>query len=400
MAANYKTIEMPTIELPVFKATGNARSWWVALAYGFAGAVVSIGLHLWVLVALAPKGSPSLADRFMSWDADRYRQIAQFGYPHALSYDPKTHVLQGDNLAFSPLYPVLTRWVHAVVGSWTGAAITVSWISLVVCLALVYRLAVDVYGPAAGLPAVLLVGVVQPMALIASIGYPDSGLYLSFGLAAMLCVRSKSWVLAGLFASLAGLTRPTGVAVTAAVCVMAVAAWRGMDHDTRQRAGAGCVLACVGSPAYLLWVGVHVHRMNAWFAVQQAGWGTHWDNGVSFWQFLTGIVLHANGDNPLVDVMTALTVIAYALFTLYCGRRSELGLMMVWPLTVLVLTVGQSNYSFVKPRLLLAAALCLLPLAKRLAEAAPSTRWTLLVCGSLLSAWWGAYMMDIWHYAF
>lgn len=399
MAIDFGTLEMPTIQLPRIKAARDSRSWWVAIANASVASAVSIALHLWVLLALAPAGSPGLWARVMSWDADLYRKVAQYGYPDKLTYAPKTHALQGSTLAFSPMYPFLERLVHTVTGSWTGAAMTVSWLSMAVCLTLVYRLALDLYGPAAALPAVVLVGCAQPMALVFALGYPDGGLYLSLGLAAILCARSKRWMCAGAFASLAGFTRPTGVAVTVAVGCMALAAWRESSQEDRHFSIAGTLLGCLGTPVFLIWVGLRVHHMNAWFAVQQAGWGTHWDNGASFWTFLTTSALHANGLDPMVDVVTALAVFGYTVLSLHAAHRSELGAMAAWPLVVVVMTVGQSNYTCVKARLLLAAALCLFPLAKRLSVWSPTARWTLLTSATLLSAWWGSAMLNVWHWA-
>lgn len=398
MSATYDTLEFPTVELPRVKAAKDARSWRTAILTASSVSVASVILHLWLMVALAPANSPGLWSRVMSWDANLYRQIAQYGYPKKLTYAPKTHALQGSNLAFSPLYPMLERAVHAVTGDWTAAAMTVSWVSMAVCLTLVHRLAVDLYGPAAALPAVVLVGAVQPMALVFTLGYPDGGLYLSMGLGAILCARSKRWMWAGALASLAGLTRPTGVAVTAAVGFMALAAWKSSSKNDRHYSIAGTLLGCLGTPLFLIWCGLRVHKMDAWFAVQQAGWGTHWDWGVSYWQFLTGSALHANGLDPMVDIVTALGVFAYAAFSVH-SARADLGAMAVWPLVVLLLTVGQSNYTCVKLRLLLAAGLCLLPLAKRLTAWSAVGRWSFLIGGTLLSCWWGYAMLNVWHWA-
>lgn len=393
------TIEIPTVQLPRFQEAKNHQSWRVAATRAVITSAVSITLHLWVLMALAPAGSPSLKGQVMSWDADLYRKIAEYGYPQHLTYNPKTHALLGDNFAFSPMYPLLERALHAVLGTWTGAAMAVSWLSMVVAMTLLHRLATDLYGPAAALPAVVLVGCAQPLALVFSLGYPDGGLYLSFGLAAVLCARSKRWTWAGVLASLAGLTRPTGVAVTATVGVLALAAWRSSSSDERHFSIAGSMIGCFGTPGYLLWVGLRTGHMNAWFAVQQAGWGTHWDNGASFWKFLTTTALHANGVDPMVDIVTVLGIFGYAVLAVHSAHRRELGALAVWPLMVLVLTLGQSNYTCVKLRLLLAASVCVLPLAKRLTMWSPTARWTLLVSATLLSAWWGSVMLNVWHWA-
>ena len=46
------------------------------------------------------------------------------------------------------------------------------------------------------------------------------------------------------------------------------------------------LIALAGVPSYLLWVGLRVGDMNAWFKIQTAGWGTTFDWGSSTWDFL------------------------------------------------------------------------------------------------------------------
>lgn len=380
-------------------AAATMRDWRPAALSGVLVTAASITLHLLTLRLMAPAGSQSVWQRLMPWDADLYRQIAQNGYPKALTYDPTTHQLQGSNLAFSPLYPLLERLLHTVIPSWTGTALTLSWVMMAIALALVHRLATNLYGPTAGLPAAVLVGCAQPMAIVFALGYPDGGLYLTLGIAAILGARSKHWLCAGCFAFLAGLTRPTGLAVAATITVMAAAAWRRSDNPQRLFSVAGTLLGCYGFPAWLLWVGLRVHHLDAWFAIQQAGWGTHWDYGLTLWRFITTTALPGTGVDPLADKVVAVIVIGYAVYILRSARRSKLGVLAVWPLTVLVLAIGSSNDANIKPRLLLAAGLCFLPAARWLGQVTAPWRWSLLGPACLLSAWWGAYMLDVWHWA-
>jgi hypothetical protein len=224
--------------------------------------------------------------------------------------------------------------------------------------------------------------------------YSES-LFLAFAAGTLLALHRRSWLAAGVLALLAGLTRPAAVAVIAALGV-AVLLDALRERRLSWRPTAALALACCGTPAYLLWVGVHTGRADAWFAIQEAGWGTHWDNGGSFFDFLGQTLAHGDGWIPVSTALLLLAVLACTAFAWWDGGWPPL---LVYGTAVTVLTIGQSNYYHSKLRLLIPALVFLLPLARALARARTRAAVVALAAASLFGCWFGAYMLTVWPYA-
>jgi hypothetical protein len=158
----------------------------------------------------------------------------------------------------------------------------------------------------------------------------------------------------------------------------------------------GAVLALAAVPAYIVWVGLRVGNMDAWFQIQTAGWGTTFDYGRSTWSFFTG-TLHA-GDGFVGMSVVAILVAALAALMIAVRRTAWLP-FTVYGVIVFGLVVGQAGYYHSKPRLLLPALLILLPAAFAAARARPRTAIVWLSLYGLVGLWYGAYMLTVWHYA-
>ncbi|MBC3843447.1 DUF2029 domain-containing protein [Streptacidiphilus sp. 4-A2] len=208
-------------------------------------------LHCLLLLWL-DNPTESFASRFHVWDASFYVEIAQSGYPHGYTY--ANGALTGNNLAFFPLYPLLIRVLHTVTGlDWGTAAVTVSWLCAFAAAVVVHRLVRSLASARVAGFAVALV-FCQPMAVSLWIAYTES-LFLLLSAAALLAMRRESWLWAGLLCCCAGLTRSTGIAVSAALVVAVLLAAR-RERRLSLRMLAGGFLGCVGMPGYLLWVGL------------------------------------------------------------------------------------------------------------------------------------------------
>jgi Mannosyltransferase (PIG-V) len=327
------------------------------------------------------------------WDNQWYVQIAQLGYPHGFSYDPSGQ-LTGNTLAFFPLYPAAIRLVAAVTGlGGQTASVVAAWLASAGAAVAVHRLGLRLYGRRTALALVALV-FTQPMAVTLWIGYSES-LFLLLAACCLLAVRREAWLTAGLCALLAGLTRSTGVALSAALAVAAVAAmWRARRVDAR--AVAGVVVGAVGVPAYLLWVGLRVGRLDAWLVIQRAGWHTAWDWGAATWQFLTSSLQRGDDWVPVSIALLLVVTVACCATELLARPWPPL---VVYGLLVVVLTVGQTNYYHSKVRLLVPALLTLVPVARALATAAPRRAVPALAVLAFFGTWFGAYMLTNWQYA-
>jgi hypothetical protein len=142
------------------------------------------------------------------WDSGWFLEIATKGW--------------GDDgsAAFFPVYPSLIGIVGLVTAHFTLVGLLVSLVACLVAFELLWRLARDRFGTEEGAERTVLYLALTPMAVFLGAVYSEST-YLMLVLAAFLLAERRHWALASLAAALALLTRPTGVAVVAAVAVLA-----------------------------------------------------------------------------------------------------------------------------------------------------------------------------------
>ncbi|WP_367140027.1 MULTISPECIES: hypothetical protein [Streptomyces] len=355
---------------------------------------VTTVLHLLVLAAMSDPGGPALRERLLAWDGNLYVSIAEHGYPHGYSY-AADGTLTGNDLAFFPLFPMLIRAVHAVTGlGWGTSGIVAAHLALIAALIAVHRLLAALHGTRTALIAIVLLAGAQPMSLSFLMSYSES-LFLALAAGTLLAAHRKAWLTAGALALLTGLTRPAAAAVVAA---LAVAAGLHLLRERRltPRPLVAVALGCLGTPLYLWWVGQRVGDLGAWFRIQEAGWGTHWDNGAAFLDFLGETLRRGDG---WVSVSTAVLLLALLCATVLTWHRGTWPPLLVYGTGIVVLTLAQSNYSHSKLRLLIPAVLFLVPAARALAAARTRTAVTVLCAATLFGCWYGAFMLTVWKYA-
>jgi hypothetical protein len=334
-------------------------------------------------------GGPSLTDRLTAWDGRRFIQIAAQGYPHGMA-----GAADGSNLAFFPLFPELIRIVHAASGlSWAVSGIVASQLSLAAALIVLHALLTRLYDRRTATVATVLLAGAQPMSLVFFMAYSES-LFLALTAGALLAAHRRAWLTAGTLTALAGLTRPAGVAVVLALAV-AIALHTREHRRLPVRAAAGLALGCTGVPLFIGWVALRSGRLNGWFVIQNAGWGTAWDYGH---QFLTDLYDTFAHSNEFMAVGTAVATLALIALSLAAFQRGTWPPLLAYGIGILVLSLGQSNYFQCKLRLLILALIFLLPPARALARAGNRTLVTALVPATLFGCWFGAFMLTTWHY--
>lgn len=366
-----------------------------ARASGFPLAVygMTLLLHLAMLAVMNPPGGPGIRARLLSWDAQWFVTIARDGYPHDFSFTADG--LSGGDLAFFPAYPLLMRIVHTLTGlGYESAAFVVSHLALTVALLCVHRLLLDLYDRRTARIALVLLACAQPMALVFLMAYSES-LFLALAAAALLAIHRKAWLTAGILILLAGLTRSIAVALAAALAIAIVLHLRGSGRLI-WRPVTALVLACCGTPAYLLWVDQRTGQRGTWFTIQEAGWGTHWDNGSAFVDFLVKTLTRGDG---WVPVSTALLILALVACTVAAWCDEIWPPLAVYGTVILITALGQSNFYHSKLRLLIPALIFLIPAARALARARTSTTVLTLTAAALFGSWYGAYMLTKWRYA-
>jgi hypothetical protein len=373
------------------------REWWLRIvrASRFPLAVYGAGLllHLVMLAVTNPPGGPGVRDRLLAWDGQWFLDIARNGYPQEFSFTADG--LTGGSLAFFPAYPFLVRVVHTLTGlDYEAAALVASHAALLAGLICVHRLLLRLYHRRTAHIATFLVACAQPMALVFFMAYSES-LFLALAAGALLAIHRKAWLTAGMLTLFAGLTRPVAVALIAALGV-AVVMHLCRERLITWRPPTALLLSYCGIPAYVGWVGLRTGQSDAWFRIQEAGWGTRWDNGSAFTEFLVK-ALSDGGD--WVPVSTALLILALVAATVVAWSGDFWPPLMVYGTVILITTLGQSNYYHSKLRLLIPALVFVIPIARALARVRTRTAIVILAVAALLGSWYGAYMLTVWRYA-
>ncbi|WIM98652.1 hypothetical protein ACTOB_002258 [Actinoplanes oblitus] len=324
------------------------------------------------------------------WDARWYLGVVAHGYDTAFKFRPDGTPLPS-NLAFFPLYPGLI-WVtdHVLPGDAVVAGLVVSWLAAIAAAWGLFAIGTELRDRRTGVLLAALWAVI-PHALIESMGYTET-LFTALCAWSLFAVLRRRWLLAGLLCSFAGLTRPTGAALVAAVGLAALVAVI-MRRDG-WRPWIGGLLAPAGFLSYVFWVGDRLGGgINGYFRVQSETWNMAYDNG-AYTLSTAGKLL--TGKNDLAMVMcTIVLLIAIMLFVPLTAERRA------WPLAVFALIIiamaffGDAYYHS-KGRLLIPAFPLLLPAAAALAKAHLRTVIGVLVGLGTISAVYGVYLLLFW----
>ncbi|MFE5544240.1 glycosyltransferase family 39 protein [Streptomyces sp. NPDC056534] len=349
------------------------------LAVGGYAATRLIGLAV-LAIASAVTGEDGLHRLKGRWDSVWYVRIAENGYGHQATLP------NGDvhpDLAFFPLLPALERGLSTVLPlDAATAGLLVSWTAGLAAAWGMYRCGAHAFGARAGLLLAVLWGV-YPTAFVQSMAYTET-LFTAFAAWSLYAVLRGRWILAGALCAAAGLTRPTAVALIAALGITALVALV-RDRRLPPRTVAGVLIAPLGWLAYIAYVGVRQGSATAYFEVQ-AAWGNSIDGGVALARFIAGLPWPA-----ALGLCAALALLGW--LVVLCVRQRQ-------PLPLLVYTVGVVFVSLVgaayfgsRPRLMMPAFGLLLPPAVALARLRVRTAVPVLAGLALASAAYGAFTL-------
>jgi hypothetical protein len=332
------------------------------------------------------------------WDALWYVRVAELGYGY------EVRLANGDvhsNLAFFPLLPWLERLVAAVSPlSYADGGFLVSLVASLAAAWGIFAVADHVYGRRAGVCAVLLWAVL-PVGIVQSMAYSES-LFTALAAWALYAVLTGRWVTAGALALFAGLTRPVGLAVVAAVWVAALASFvrdrsaPGQDGTaelaTRVRRVLGMALAPLGTAGYVLWVGHRTGKGPLGYLDVQAGWRNGFDGGYAFARFVAEKFTSFPSALAGAGLVAGVASVVW-LYVTGVRQRQPLPLL-VYSGVVTALALCASSYFGSKPRLLLPAFPLLLPLALALAKARLRRSASVLGAVAVASAAYGAFWLN------
>ncbi|MFF0010392.1 hypothetical protein [Streptomyces sp. NPDC005374] len=316
------------------------------------------------------------------WDAEYYLGIADHGYARELG-----GMDGGNNLVFFPLHPVLVKAVAAVTpGSRASTALCLAVAASLVAAWGVFAVGDRLHGPRVGMLLTVLWAAL-PVGLVQWMGYTES-LFTALAAWALYALLADRPLTAACLAVLAGLTRPTGIAVAAAVTVTCLLTPR------RPRALVAAVLAPLGWCAYVGWVGLRLGRWDGYLAVQRT-WRNELDGGAETLRQFRSLLVYDSTPELFLVLVTVTLLASAALFALSVRDRQPLALLVFTAVTLLIV-LGSGGVYFPRARYLLPAFPLLLPLAVRLPRI-PRRHRTLLVTAAVLgSAYWGGYMTLVW----
>ncbi|MFJ9415877.1 hypothetical protein ACIRPT_17110 [Streptomyces sp. NPDC101227] len=328
------------------------------------------------------------------WDSRWYLGIADHGYDRVL----RPGAFDVNNLAFFPLYPVIVKAVAAVT---PGSRASIGLIVAVVCSLIaawgIFAVGDRLHGRRAGTVLAVLWGA-TPVALVQWMGYTES-LFTALAAWSLYAVLTGRWLWAAALCLLAGLTRPTGLALAAAVSLPALLALRrrgrapddgGPPPPAASRLLAAALLAPLGWLGYVAWVGLRLHRPDGYFAVQKM-WRNVWDGGAETLRSLRSVLGYQARPQLFLVLVSLVLLASVVLFLLSLAGRQPLPLLL-FSGALLTIVLGSGGVYFPRARFLLPGFPLLLPLALALARTRRRTAALTLGGAALASAYLGAYM--------
>jgi hypothetical protein len=382
-------VRRPTHRAPAPRLVSPLLAVWPALA-GYAATRIVGLVAVWLL---AESRGSSLVHELTDSDGRHMLQIAQSGYDLSIEYRPDGSLVHKDS-NFHPLYPLLVR-----VFGWSG--LPLSWVALMLSFVAglvaawgLYVLGAEIAGRRAGVILAVLWGCL-PHAVVQSMAYAES-LFTALAVWSLYALVHRRWIVAGALTALAGLARPTAVALVAAVGVASLVAV--LQRQDGWRPWLGGAVAPLGLLSWWGYVAVAFDRVDGWFWMQRVGWKTHFDGGGFTVTTVKRLLTTANPF--LVNyVVLAVVGVSIVLALLIAADRRVLWPLTVYAIAIMVIVLGAYGYWYAKARLILPAFPLLIPVAMALARGHLGRVVTVLAAAALASAWFGAYVLMVWRWS-
>jgi hypothetical protein len=364
--------------------------------------------------AIHPLGTGSLGgdvgSALSKSDGVWYLGIAHHGYGHQPPIGPNGLFTTRTSLAFFPLYPLLIRYVAVTGLPYLGAALLVTAVAGCLAAAGMVTWARPLIGGRGAL-LLLVTWELLPSSVSLGMAYSES-LFVAAAVGCLLALQRRRWLSAGATAAVGGLTRPTGGALLLAVLVAAgvelavrrrTTAERGERTDAAPlwRLAGAVLMAAAGLAVSLIHVAIATGRADGWFWVERTVWHSGFDGGRSAVRNMVHLATGARAGERTPDAVAAVAVISFVALAVWAWRTTRTRDQPAFWFAVAagLLAIGERNYAYVKPRLLLVGFPVLLPVGAWLARQ-PHRRllaWAAPV--ALVSLAYNTYLLAGWRFA-
>ncbi|MDP9852220.1 hypothetical protein [Corynebacterium lowii] len=355
-----------------------------ALAFGI-GAVV----RMIVMALFAHANDDSVGGLMTQWDTAHYTRIAERGYfegPLIDGVPPEQRLL-----AFFPAIPMLMRVGHALTGlDYTTVGYVFNLVFGVIMAAGVAAIAARMGAGWKAMVGASIVVTSAPMAVTFSMPYTEA-LFGALAFWALVALMDRRWLLAGALIFACGFVRLTAVDLVAVLAVMVLLYGR-----TQWRAWVALVLSPLSALGYVWWASSHTREVGGYFGLQKEGWHTGLDFGVASVRFAWKTLMTSQELGYFLSVAVMIAAVVALLLT--WGKTPLPVWLFAAALSANILLSDGIMHS--RPRLLLPAAIALVPLVLHWEKNASGRGYALsLGAWVLVGAWFSGYMLAVFPWA-
>ena len=358
----------PTTRRPT--VTSTLRCWFYAALV----AVVGTAIRLSVLAAMAAAQGDSLWGLLNKWDANYYVGIARAGYAPA---DETT-------LAFFPGFPLVVRAVSNLLGTdIAGTAMVLNLFFTIALAAGVMALARQMGLGTRGQVLGATVVTSAPMSIVFVMPYTEA-LFGALAIWAVVMLHDQRWIAAGALIFLASFVRLTAVNLIVVFALMVL-------FKARRTWWAWLSVAVSALPlaGYIWWANRHLSGAGGYFGLQEKHWNSGFDGGRATVSWVAETLSSATNGGYLLSA--AVIIAAPICLLLAWGRLPLPAWLFAAVLMANVLLSDGIMHS--RPRLLLPAAVVLVPWVGKKGASASVGAWV------LFGAWFSAYMLAVFEWA-
>ncbi len=329
---------------------------------------------LLVLFAVSNLKNRSAYSVLVRWDSQWYSRIADHGYGHIVVASDGRKL---SDYAFFPLFPAIERLLHFFTRlSAVNSGLVISAVASIIAAAGIYRTVELTFGERVAFITTMLWALV-PVGIVQSMAYSES-LFTALAAWALFHILKKNWIPAAILAVGAGLTRPIGIAVVAAVVICAI--------YEKERPYLAIAIAPMGLVGYLGLVGYQQKSLFGYFDVA-TGWKNGFDGGLNFLQWIWKLLT----SDSLLAGLSILVGLGFLILLLRSSIKDRQPLaLLIYSSSILLMSLTTASYFGSKPRYLLPAFGLLIPLAVRIAKLQPRVLLLIFSLFFIASASYGA----------